>query len=79
MRSQQQTKCRFHRRRFPCRPRRGVLQEIEKLITAIGDSIDRHNNNPKPFILTAKASDILEKVARARATPINDHLRGELH
>jgi hypothetical protein len=27
--------------------------------------IDRHNKNPKPFIWTAKASDILAKVSRA--------------
>ena len=27
---------------------------------------DRHNENPKPFIWTAKANDILEKVKRAR-------------
>jgi hypothetical protein len=33
---------------------------------AIGDYIDRHNNHPKPFVWTAKASDILEKVKRAR-------------
>jgi len=47
--------------------RRGVFQDLEQLITAIGDYIDHHNNNPKPFIWTAKASDILEKVTRARA------------
>ena len=34
---------------------------------AIGDYIDRHNDNPKAFIWTAKANDILEKVTRARA------------
>ncbi|MBN8731167.1 MAG: IS630 family transposase, partial [Acidobacteria bacterium] len=28
---------------------------------------DQHNEQPKPFIWTAKASDILEKVKRARA------------
>ena len=28
--------------------------------------IDRHNENPKPFIWTARAGDILEKVKRAR-------------
>jgi hypothetical protein len=33
---------------------------------AIGNYIDRHNDNPKPFIWTARASDILEKVKRAR-------------
>src|ERR1700689_550188 len=41
--------------------RRGVFQDLEQLITAIGDYIDHHNQNPKPFIWTAKASDILEK------------------
>jgi hypothetical protein len=33
---------------------------------AIGDYIYRHNDNPRPFIWTAKANDILEKVTRAR-------------
>jgi transposase len=47
--------------------RRGVFQDLEQLITAIGDYIDHHNQNPKPFIWTAKASDILQKVTRARA------------
>jgi hypothetical protein len=35
---------------------------------AIADYIARHNENPKPFISTARASDILEKVKRARRT-----------
>jgi transposase len=48
--------------------RRGVFQDIEQLIMAIGDYIDGHNKNPKPFIWTAKANDILEKVTRAQAT-----------
>jgi len=46
--------------------RRGVFRDVEELIMAIGDYIDRHNQNPKPFIWTAKATDILEKVKRAR-------------
>lgn len=46
--------------------RRGVFQDLEQLITAIGNYIDHHNRNPKPFIWTAKATDILEKVSRAR-------------
>jgi transposase len=49
------------------RIRRGVFQDLEQLITAIGDYIDGHNQNPKPFIWTAKATDILEKVTRAKA------------
>jgi hypothetical protein len=28
---------------------------------AIGEYIDGHNQNPKPFIWTAKANDILQK------------------
>jgi transposase len=47
--------------------RRGVFQDLEQLITTIGNYIDHHNKNPKPFIWTAKASDILEKVTRAQA------------
>jgi transposase len=46
--------------------RRGVFRDLEELIMAIGSYIDRHNENPKPFIWTARASDILEKVKRAR-------------
>jgi hypothetical protein len=33
---------------------------------AIGEYIDRNNQSPKPFIWTAKANDILEKVTRAQ-------------
>jgi hypothetical protein len=47
--------------------RRGVFQDLKQLIMSIGDYIDGHNKNPKPFIWTAKASDILEKVTRAQA------------
>ena len=34
---------------------------------------DNHNENPKPFIWTAKAADIQEKVKRARAALNNRH------
>jgi transposase len=59
---------RFFRDLTQKRLRRGVFRDVEELITAIGDYIDRHNKNPKPFIWTAKANDILEKVKRARRT-----------
>jgi transposase len=49
------------------RIRRGVFQSVEQLITAIGGFIDEHNNDPRPFVWTAKAEDILDKVRRARA------------
>jgi transposase len=58
---------RFFRDLTEKRIRRGVFQDLEQLIMAIGDYIDRHNDNPKAFIWTAKANDILEKVTRARA------------
>jgi len=57
---------RFFRDLTHNRLRRGVFRDLEELILAIGDYIDRHNENPKPFIWTARASDILEKVKRAR-------------
>jgi len=40
---------------------------------AIGQYIDKHNANPKPFILTAKTNNILEKVSRAQAA-LNNRL-----
>ena len=58
---------RFFRDITQNRIRRGVFQDLELLIMAIGDYIDGHNQNPTPFIWTAKATDILDKVTRARA------------
>jgi transposase len=49
------------------RIRRGVFQSVEQLIEAIRAYIEEHNDNPRPFVWTAKAQDILEKVRRARA------------
>jgi transposase len=57
---------RFFRDLTENRIRRGIFHDVEELIMAIGDYVDKHNENPKPFIWTAKASDILEKVKRAR-------------
>src|SRR5690242_9548606 len=54
---------RFFRDLTQNRLRRGVFQDVEELIMAIGEYIDKHNQRPKPFIWIAKASDILEKVA----------------
>lgn len=46
--------------------RRGVFKSTDELKQAIGQYINNHNNNPKPFIWTATAKDILEKVKRGR-------------
>jgi transposase len=58
---------RFFRDLTENRRGRGVFHSVEELIEAIFEYIDHHNDNPKPFIWTAKASDVLEKVKRARA------------
>jgi transposase len=58
---------RFFRDLTVQRLRRGIFRDVEELIMAIGDYIDKHNHKPKPFVWTAKAADILEKVKRARA------------
>jgi transposase len=57
---------RFFRDITQNRLRRGIFRDVEELIMAIGEYIDKHNDNPKPFVWTAKATDILEKVKRAR-------------
>jgi transposase len=48
------------------RIRNGVFRSVTELQQAIQDYIDHHNANPKSFVWTKKAEDILEKVARAR-------------
>jgi len=58
---------RFFRDLTQNRLRRGVFRDVEELMTAIDTYVDKHNELPKPFIWTAKASDILEKVKRARS------------
>ena len=46
--------------------RRGVFTSVKELDAAVKGYIEQHNQNPKPFIWTAKANDILAKVKRAR-------------
>ena len=47
------------------RLRRGVFTSVPELVAAINDYIAHHNINPKPFIWTKSARDILQKVIRA--------------
>jgi len=58
---------RFFRDLTQNRLRRGIFRDVEELIMEVGDYIDNYNECPKPFVWTAKAADILEKVMRARA------------
>ena len=58
---------RFFRDITDKRIRRGVFSSVAELEAAIREHINAHNANPKPFIWTATARDILAKVTRARA------------
>jgi transposase len=62
---------RFFRDLTVKRLRRGVFRDVMELVTAIDEYVDHHNERPKPFIWTASATDILEKVKRARKALIN--------
>ena len=46
--------------------RRGVFKSVPDLIAAIEAYLAAHNDDPKPFVWTATAEDILEKVRRGR-------------
>ena len=47
------------------RLRNGVFRSVGELVEAIDQYISGHNKNPKPFVWTACAHDILQKVMRA--------------
>lgn len=59
---------RFFRDLSQKRLKRGCFASVNDLTEAIYDYVAKHNTAPKPFVWTAKASDILEKVKRARTT-----------
>ena len=56
---------RFFRDITDQRLRRGVFTSVQDLVAAIDQYIARHNTNPKAFIWTKSARDILQKVIRA--------------
>jgi transposase len=58
---------RFFRDLTQNRLRRGVFRSVGDLMTAIAEYLVQHNQDPKPYIWTKSASDILEKVTRAQA------------
>jgi len=55
------------------RIRRGAFASVAELKQAIMDYLDNHNANPKPFIWTKSAGEILEKVARAKQALESQH------
>lgn len=56
---------RFSRQLSTRRLERGVFRGVPELASAIEHYSAHHNRDPKPFIWTAKAQDILQKVIRA--------------
>ena len=57
---------RFFRNLSENRLKRGVFKSVDELAAAIELFVRAHNEAPKPFIWTASARDILEKVMRAK-------------
>jgi hypothetical protein len=57
---------RFFRDPTANRLKRGVFRQVKELTAAIREYLEIHNSNPKPFIWTAAASDLWEKVKRGR-------------
>jgi len=55
------------------RIRRGAFKSVADLELAIYDYVARHNKNPKPFVWTKKADDIIEKVERCKAILKTSH------
>ncbi len=58
---------RFFRDVTENRLKRGVFRSVLELIEALGGYVDHHDEEPKPFIWTASAQDILAKVMRAQS------------
>ena len=58
---------RFFRDLTTERLRRGVFTSVPDLVTAINEYVAHHNVDPKPFIWTKSARDILQKVIRANS------------
>jgi transposase len=48
--------------------RRGIFPSVPTLIASIETYLEATNHNPKPYLWTATAEDILTKIHRARAT-----------
>jgi transposase len=50
------------------RIRRGTFRSVPELVDAIYEYVDGYNEDPKPFVWTANADDIIAKVSRCKAT-----------
>jgi len=55
------------------RIRRGVFYSVVDLQSAINEYLEHHNADPKPFVWTASASSIIEKVNRGKQALESQH------
>jgi hypothetical protein len=55
------------------RIRRGAFTSVSELKSAIMEYLENHNADPKPFVWTKSAGEILEKVARAKQVLESQH------
>jgi transposase len=55
------------------RIRRGAFKSVAELKAAIMEHLEHHNLDPKPFVWTKSAGEILEKVVRAKQTLESQH------
>ena len=62
------------------RIRRGVFRSVKELEAAIREYIEVHNENPKPFVWTRTADQILESIARfaQRTSPTPEELTSRI-
>ena len=58
------------------RIRRGVFRSVRELETAIREYIEVHNEDPKPFVWTRTADQILDSLARYARRTLTSHPSG---
>ena len=51
----------------------GIFKSVDEFKSAILQYLEKHNAAPKPFTWTKSASEILEKVARAKQALESQH------
>jgi transposase len=70
---------RFFRDLTDKRLRRGAFRSVDELTKAILAYIDAHNANPKPYVWTKTAEEIIAKVGRAKLALIKAQQRASDH
>lgn len=69
----------FFRNLTEKRLKRGAFKSVQSLVDAIMAYVQKHNERPSPFVWSAEADKIIEKVGRARAKLIISKEQVETH